>query len=404
MALDTTSFAAALKILYPKGLSVLQYDNNPTLVAMPKANDFEGDYWAITLRYGNVSGGSASLSTAITNDGASAYTKFQVTRKKDYTVASLSGEVIDASASNKGAVIDALKSETDSAMNNFSRSSGTNLFGNGSGVRAQVLSGYAGNTVTLTNPDAIVGFEVGMYVQASATNTSASTPRTGTVQITGVDRDLGTLTIAGNPWNTQITSFVNGDYIGRAGDIGAMPVGIAGWVPASAPTNTPFFGVDRTADVTRLGGIRVTGSGAAKEETAVKAMTRVYREGGKPSHLVMNASDYQSLVWSLGAKVEYIREDGKGDAAGFGFEGIKLFGPTGPVMVYPDPNLGATGTAYLLQMNTWKRRSLGECPKFLMADGLKMLRGATTDTYQFRIGSYYNYGCDAPGYNANVAW
>ena len=78
-------------------------------------------------------------------------------------------------------------------------------------------------------------------------------------------------------------------------------------------------------------------------------------------------------------------------------------GPYGTITVVPDRNCQAQ-TAYLLQMDTWKFRSLGKAPHILTygMEGLEGLRVGNADALEIRIAYYGNVINSAPGWNMNV--
>lgn len=54
---------------------------------------------------------------------------------------------------------------------------------------------------------------------------------------------------------------------------------------------------------------------------------------------------------------------------------------------------------------TWKLRSLGKAPHLLTygLEGLEGLRVGNSDALEVRVGAYYNYTCNAPGWNLRIA-
>jgi hypothetical protein len=238
--------------------------------------------------------------------------------------------------------------------------------------------------------------------------------------IVAVDRTNGTVTVsataggsAGTPTNWS-TSF---PYIAVQGDInftsnglapaanqaGALQIsGLASWLPKTAPTSgVLFWGVDRSTDVTRLSGVRFDGSGESIEEALIDGSTLVAREGGSPDMCFMNFASYAALEKSLGAKVQYV--DVKHEEADIAFAGIRIHAPYGPIVVMPDRNCPPK-TAYLLQMDVWKLRSLGRAPHVLTygMEGLEGIRVGNADALEVRIGYYANLICSAPGWNAVI--
>lgn len=320
-----------------------------------------------------------------------------MTRNQDYSLASITNEVLEASKGNANAFMEAATVEIDGAIQSATRSLAIALYGTGSGSIGQVAnSSFSTTVLQLSSPDDVTNFEVGMKLVTSATDGGGSV-RSGTLTIVGVDRDLGTVTMSGN-LSSGISAIAQNDYIFVEGDYDAKVKGLRAWVPDSAPGATSFFGVNRTADVTRLGGIRFDASAMPIEEGLIAASSRVAREGGKPTHCFMNYSDFADLEKALGSKVQYVDLKVNAD---IGFRGMTINGPRGPIKVIPDQNCPA-GRAFMLQLDTWKLYSLGKAPKILDADGMKMLRESNADAVEVRVGYYAQLGSRAPGWNCNI--
>ena len=176
--------------------------------------------------------------------------------------------------------------------------------------------------------------------------------------------------------------------------------GLDGWVPSAAPGATAFFGVDRTADVTRLGGNRFDGSALPIEEALIGGASQVAREGGRPDHCFVDFATFANLEKALGSKVVY--SESKARDVDIGFAGIDVRGPRGTIKVIPDQNC-QPNVAWMLQLDTWSLNTLGEAPMFLDLDNNRMLRESAADAYEVRLGYYGQIACNAPGYNCRVA-
>jgi hypothetical protein len=232
----------------------------------------------------------------------------------------------------------------------------------------------------LVDSSTVVNFEVGMALVSYSV--SAQTPTQSTSAASGyviaVNRSSGTVTVsatqggsAGTPTNWS-TSF---KYLAVEGDItfasnglrtanGSLlkVTGLPGWLPTTAPSSgDSFWGVDRSVDVTRLAGVRFDGSSESIEEALIDGAALVAREGGQPDMCFMNFTSYAALEKALGSKVQYV--DVKHEEADIAFAGIRVHAPYGPITVIPDRSCPSQ-TAYLLSMDNWKLRSLGEhtCP------------------------------------------
>jgi hypothetical protein len=367
---------------------------------LPKMEKFLGKNLPIPIIYGNPQNRSATFSVAQGRDTTSKITDFVLTRVKDYAVAKVDNETLEASKGNAASFMEAATTEIDGAINSITRSLAVALYRNGSGSIGQCNANATSTSLQLKNADDVTNFEVGMELVFSTADGGGSL-KSGSVTVVAVNRDSGLLTVDALSGIDGGTGVAANDYIIQEGDHDAKVKGLLAWLPSSAPSSTAFFSVDRSVDVTRLGGIRYDGSALPIEEAIIGGIHRVAREGGKPTHCFVNFSKWDELVKSLGSKVQYIDEIVKAGEAVFSFRSVQVHGPKGPVKVIADQNCPAD-RAFLLQMDVWKLYSLGKAPRVIDTDGLRMLRQASADGVECRIGYYAQLGCRAPGYNANI--
>lgn len=389
MALDMSTFAAALKQHY-MDLTVknLVYKNNPLFALMPKYEKFGGLNAPIPLIYGNPQGRSATFSNALAQKTNSQVKAFTVTRKSDYSLANIQNEVLEASQGDADAFMRAATTEIDGAFQSITRSIAQAQYRDGVGTIG-VIGSQLGQVITLASPEDVVNFEVGQTLNAA---NGVPALLAGSGVISAVDRSAGTITLAA----AIPGAWVNGSSLLVAGDFNAKISGLAAWIPYVAPGATPFFGVDRTSDVSRLSGQRKDISALPIEEGLIDLAMLIAREGGAPTHDMMNFQNFANLEKALGSKVIYqTQKDPEGIV---GFEGIKIHGQKGPITVIPDQNCPSDLT-YMLQMDTWKLMSLGMAPKLLKSDGMDFLRVSTDDAVEVRVGAYLQMGCHAPGWN-----
>lgn len=412
MSLDLTSYDAALKQHYTNDMiENMVYKDNPLLAMMPKMEDFGGRNLPIVNIWGNPQGRSVNFQQAqargaVTN---SKLDDFLLTRVKDYSIATIDNETIEASRKNPNAFLEAATVEIDGAINTLTRSLATAMYRSGYGEIGQISSTVtlAGqSTITLADINEITNFEVGVMLDASATVTGASkaygTSGNGLI-ITKVDRSNGILTFAYpvDDATNGIPTIAQGDYLFVTGDHSGSTLtkvaGLAAWVPATAPSATPFFGVDRSVD-TRLGGLRLDGSSLPIEEALIEGAVYAAREGAKIDYFFMNYSTYSRVEKALGTKVMYVDMRVNPEIA---FRGIVVNGPRGTIRLLPDQNC-PPNVAFGLQLNTWKCYSLGKAIRVIDTDGLQMLRQANSDGVECRYGFYGNIGTRAPGWNLNL--
>jgi hypothetical protein len=396
--LDPTAFDYALKTRYSRDEVVnLAIEDQPLFAMMPKDENFVGKNFVEAVKYADLRGGSAKFETAQANKQASKGKAFTITRVKDYSLASIDNETIEASESDEGALLQALEDEMDSAIRVIKRSIGIKMYGDRTGELGSISS-VSNTVITLTNADDTYHFEEGMKIVA-ATSASAAPKNSGTaVAVASVDRDAGTVTMAedvdslSTAWAAADELFREGDYT-AASDVNCI-AGLKAWLPDAAPGATEFFGVDRSVDTERLGGCRQSMAGLPLTEALVKLQTRVAKSGGRPKHAFISFARMEELINLLGSKVVYT----EAKVGNVGFEGVKVHGPKGVIEVFPDINCPADHL-YLLDLSTWKFRSLGPAPHILKYGGKGFFHEATSDGIEIRVGFYGNMSCKAPGYS-----
>lgn len=404
MGLNLTNFAPVLKTIYTKQkVQNLVYKNNPAFAMLAKSEDFYGDSKKVPLIYGNPQGRSATFATAQGNKGNTASAAFYLTRNHDYQVLSIDNETLLASENDAGAFMSARTTEIDGGFQNITNAMCVDLFGNGSGSRGQLVStqNVALTVVTLSSKYDIVKYEVGMQLALSATDGTGSV-RAGTMFVISVDRKAGTFVVsstaggAATAISTCIAAAAASDYIFAAGDYNAKLKGFKAWLPYGGASSTSFFGVDRTVDSQRLGGVWDDLSGLPIEEALIEGASQMYLNSATIDKAFISVSKMADLVKALGTKVQYI----DASIGEVGFRGVRVQANDNVFDVYSDRNCPAT-SMFLLQWNTWQLASLRSAPMILNMDSLESLREATSDGIEIRLGYYAQLGCNAPGYNGH---
>ncbi len=424
---NATNQVAALKELYTGDdyMKDLVYKKNPFLALVPKdesPSGFAGKYIPVPLVYGTPQGRSATFANAQNQQTAPALASFFVYRVSNYQLVTISNELLEATKDDAGAFVDEAKLNMDTGFRNISNDLAFDLFRKATGIRGTSGTMTAGGgTITLSDANQIVNFEVGMsLVSMSSTGGTYTLSSGGSVgYVVAVNRSTGVLnlssTFAGaagsvSGWSSTTPDLaVSGDSIatasGTTGNTSSFLKisGLAAWLDSNNITSSDsFWNVNRSSDPTRLGGIYFNGASESIEEALIDAAALCAREGGQPDMCFMNFTSWAALEKSLGAKVQYV--DVKHDEADIAFAGIRIHAPYGPITVIPDRNNQAQ-VAFLLQMSTWKLRSLGKAPHVLTygLEGLEGLRVGNADSLEIRIGYYGNLVCNAPGWNAIVA-
>lgn len=397
--LDMTAMNGALKELYAgQVVQTMVYTDNPGIALVKKNPNVGGKYYPVPIIIGTSQGRSSVFLTAQGNQTAANIQEFLVTRAKDYSIASIDGETLEASRTDKMAFLTGSKTYIDNAIRACTNSLASAFFRTGTGTIGQISTISTG-VITLVNTGDIVQFEINQALQSNATD--GGTPRTAIGYVISVNRTAGTFVVsatlggaAGTP-----TSWAASDFLLTQGDNNAKIKGLAAWLPFTAPTSgDSFFGIDRSVDPVRLAGVRYDGSNQSIEEAMIDASSLTAREGGKVKTGMTNFQSWSALEKGLGSKVQYV--DFKGPAE-IGFRGIVINGANSQINIFPDRSCQPF-TAFLLQMDTWELISVGDAPKINMLDGNEMLRVYNADAAEVRVSYYAQLKCNAPGWNANV--
>lgn len=401
---DMTAASAALKVRFDKGrLEKMAYKSNPFFAMVPKDTECDGESFKLPIEQDLPTGGSATFSTAQTNSKPGTDKAFLVTLADDYQTVVIANKVVEASKSNLGAFLKIADHKIERGIqSSINRIAGA-LFRSGTGSRGLIASGgLSSGVVTLDDPGSVTQFSVGMVLQANSTD-GGGTTRAGLGYVIAVNRNTGKITVsatsggsAGNP-----SGWAAGDYLSCEGDLNLVGKGLAAWLPQTDPSGgESFFGVDRSADRSRLAGIVYDGSEQSIEEALIDGISLASREECAPDAVFTNFASWGALEKSFNGKAQYVDFAGP---ANLMFKGIRINGPQGPVVVYPDRNC-PKNTAYALAMETWVLGSVGDVPHILTygGEGLEMLRVSNADAIEARIGAYYQLACKRPGSNAVI--
>ena len=237
---------------------------------------------------------------------------------------------MEQTKSNAGAFVDEASRTLDNGFRNISNNMAFELFYGGTASRGQISAAgvtLVGSTLSfvLSNSQQVVQFEVGMTLQASSADGGAAAQNVaGTIdaiQITAVNRVNGAISgivvqgAPGTSWGANFFLQILGDIgIGGASTIAGMLglSGMASWVPSVSPPLTDnFWGVNRSADPTRLGGLRFDASAMSISEGLTNALAFGNREGAAFDLIIIDFVSYSTLINELGAKVQYVQLEHK---------------------------------------------------------------------------------------------
>src|ERR1700685_66834 len=176
---NSSNQIAALKELYVDDKDYMKnivYSKNPWLAMVPKnesPDGFAGKYIPVPLEYGTPQGRSHAFSNAQNQQTATALVSYFVYVIEDYQLVTITNLLMEQTKTNAGAFVDAAKLQMDSGFRNITNNIAFELFGSGTASRGQIGTyANAGGvvTITLSNVQQIVSFEVGMTLVAPATD------------------------------------------------------------------------------------------------------------------------------------------------------------------------------------------------------------------------------------------
>ena len=426
MASTLTTFDAFLKEEYADASAVdrLVYKDHPCLDMYSKKDNDGGDQFVHPVLIGNPQG--LGPTRTIAQSGSTQAFAGANTRGKKWVVpwgtyaasVEIGDQVIDASKQNFGAFLRNEKEEIDGLYRAFGDTMGYYIFADSGRHLAVGTESTGVITCSAGTETDIANIEVGQRLVASANDgTSSGHTLLGSGSlgyVFAVNKNAGTFTVATSAANAAAgTAGTPGSWTGtmyffREGDFGptgnTIFHGLGAWIPSSDPTSTSFNGVDRTEDITKLSGVRLTSgetSGLGLEQRLKKLVTKMAGRGGvgMPSHIFVNPEKWQQLADSLESRGTRPLDGGTGK---FGYKKLELVAGGGMVQVYAD-RFCPVGTAFALDMSVCKLHSLSGFPKILNGDGLRMLRKSDSDNYEFRLVTYPGHVVASPGKCGRVA-
>lgn len=426
---------ATLKELYSDDgwvMKDLVFDKNVVLALLPKDETemgLGGSEFPVPVLYDTGAGRSANFGTAQTYQSAPATVSFKVTRVTNYSLATLTGDFLRASAQNIGAFMPGAELNVKAAFRAIGNDLGHDVLSDGSGTRGTYGVGSGSistGVITLDNLGMVYQFAVNMALVSFSISGTTPTQSTSAAlgYVIAVDTGAGTITVsatqggaAGTPTNWSTTF----PYLAQAGDVNFVTSGlssanmlkIAGfnaWVPSTAPGGGDnFFTVNRSVSPTKLAGLRVNAAGESIQDGLIDAVNQLAAqssEAGDPDFIFLNPVSYQTLVKQLTSQGVYQMIKAKiNEEVSISFKALVLPTANGEIAILQDRNVQAA-TGWVITLKTWKLRTLGKCPQFITWPGFYDQLGIPvpgSDAIQLQVGYYGNLTCNAPGANAIVS-
>ena len=224
---------ATLKELYSDDAWVMKdlvFNRNPALALIDKDETemgLGGKYFPIPVLADVGGGRSANFGYAQANQSAPATYEFNVTRVQNYSLATLTGDFLRASAQNIGAFMPGAELNVKAAFQSIGNDLAHDVFSDGSGTRGSYGIGagsIAAGVITLDSLGQVYQFAVNMALVSFSVSGQTPTQSTGAAigYVIAVDTGLGTVTVsasqggaAGTPasWSTAFP------YLAQQGDV-----------------------------------------------------------------------------------------------------------------------------------------------------------------------------------------
>lgn len=404
---NLTVYDAILKDYYTKDKLIEQsYAENP-FFAMVEKKRAGGKRYIQPIEYGNPGGNSADFVTAMSVNTTSKFTDFIGTRSKQYQRVVIDHETLLSTENPEEAFQPAFE-EFDRGLRSLGEKVSRRLYRTVGGNIGK-LSAISTNTFTLADKANAFNFSIDQTIAFSDTDGTGSLRDSGdTTTVTGIDYETGIITCA-DTLATKITGIATTDYVFPKGDYGQCMAGLEDWLPVdnrSTKLATSFYGVTRSADAARLGGLYMDGTTfGGIDEVLIKGVARVAKHGGRVTHIFMNPetmSDLQLLatskVFVMQSFTSMMKVDGM--VLSIGFSGMKVTIGDRVVSIYGDRSC-PSNRIYMLELPSWRLWHTGDLPGFLgeKFTGSILKLAESEDSLEARVGCYAWLGCKAPSHN-----
>lgn len=386
-AIDRAAADPVLKEIYASGLfHSSAYEKNPGM-AVAKKVKITGRHYDFAVKFGQAANRSRTASTALAKTNTINAAQFQMVTARSFDAKDVDQQAL-AEVTDEGAFVDLLTSTMDDLAKSMGNGLGEDLFLN-TGASIGVVGTVVTTLLTLANPSNITRFYVGQTIASASTDGTSGALDAGSVVVTQVDRDAGTLTAAAN-WTAGIAAIAAGRFLFNAGDFGLGRAGLPSWVPdVTTGLSVSFFNVVRNVDVNRLAGSRQSVTTGTDIVSALRSLlARMGREEASVDQALCSFEMLADLETQIEQKV-VVSVQGKG--VDMGFDAIRIVTGGRRVDFIPDRSCGDdriyVGDSGQLELIYSQDDPITIDDK----DGEVLSRNATSYSYDVRASSYSNY-------------
>ena len=387
-------------------------DDSPAMGLLRKDREGSGDSWNYNVYYAGNPGIGSDIEVARANNAAEKSVQFRITTtdyKNMYGICQIGRKLaLAASKRGPGSFEDLYSAKIDSTFSQLGWLAANWLYRNGAGVIGRVATAEASladTSFTLqTLSDSIFFFE-GLRLQFATDDTLTGTLRNSgaAVTVSAVDRNTGVIT-TDETITTAVPAAAAGDYLVVESTHTLAVLGYDAWAPATAPTATLFWGVDRTRD-SFLYGARYDGTGTSDISEVIQDAS--YRVGSRHRRkdqrvCLMHPDQFLKLMKRLAADVQRpIVKSQDPDSAVIGYKGVSINGYNGEIVAMEDPACPPT-IMHLIDSKTQVATSIGPMLALNTYDGNRLLR-TTDDAVESQVIGYWEYMNEDPASHVSIA-
>ena len=387
---DLTALSNVLKNYYIGPIRE-QLNQNVMIAQQLRVNDqdLQGLKAVVPLHTSRTAGvGARGENVTLPTAGSQGYKQVTYDLKYLYGIVQVSGPAIAKTRSDSGAFLQAMKSELDGLRQDLQLDQARQYYGDGTGAIAQIPTGTASATQTLTTAETILkGFVyIGMTVDVGtiANPTVRSSGRT----VTDVNPSTGAITL------DQSVTTSNNDFIFRAG--GTVAAGTyevdAGLQKILATSANSLGGLDASAAGNSVWQSLFDTSGTWTLDQLQTNWNKVANAGASASDLVVMTTP--GLVRRMFATSDFksnVRFVNSTTLNG-GFEEVSFSAGSGQIVIMAD-RLAPYGNAFFVDKQHIMLFSPADWD-FLSRDGLTVRWVSNLDAFQAILFRYVNMGAD----------
>jgi hypothetical protein len=399
-----------LKNVWENKIEDYFHHEQPFQALVSQDSDWDGLYRLVTVATGGMAGRSTVFGDALANKSPPTYLQMQVAVRDNFATWSVDHKLITLSRSDRGALVRALTSSTEAAMDKLKTSHNFMNWRDGGGCIGR-FSTTSTNTGTLYDLNDIRNLDIDDVIEFAAdSGIAAGGVCPASLTVTGLNEDTGVVTFNANL--STVPGISATPYIFHKGDYNNAWYGVPSYCTLEAPgvgiVPASIWGMSRTSNPTLLAGSRFTASNMLLLEGIKKALASSFRRRIETTHLFMPPEVFNDLEMSLQGQRRYTEEK----VGGVGFTALEFTMQGGKsVKCYSDADIPKNSTAttkyvFGLNLKKFKFSTAGTYPDWLNKVGGgadKFMTEQNANATAGRLGGYGQLFTGAPKQHWNLA-